>query len=482
MTGLIIDNFAGGGGASTGIKAALGRPIDVAINHDEAAIAVHAANHPGTRHYCQSIHSVDPLDVTGGAQVALVWFSPDCKHHSKAKGGKPRDKGIRDLAQVVPHWIERLGGWNGKALTRPERAAQIIMLENVEEFRHWGPLDANNMPIKERRGEEFDLWVRHTRRLGYVVEWRVLRACDYGAPTSRKRLFLIARRDGQPIVWPAPTHGKPGSAGVAAGIPAGLHPRPGLLVRNRQRRAQIWPAAQIATDCQNRHHRGACAGAGAGQRQPARTVQRSGESGISAPAPFTGLRMFGYSIIHADPPWAFDNYSASGECRNANQHYDTMTWQDIADLPVGSLAAGDCALFLWVVNPQLDRAFDVMRAWGFRYTSVAFTWAKRTKRDTGWHMGLGYGTRANAEICLLGMTGQLRRRDAGVRSLIVDPLREHSRKPDRVRGDIERLYGDQFRCDLFSRQRREGWDCWGNEVEKFDQAAPLAEQPHAATV
>lgn len=213
MMGLIIDNFAGGGGASTGLEAAFARRVDVAINHDEAAIAVHAANHPGTRHYCQSIYSVDPLDATEGRPVALVWFSPDCKHHSKAKGGKPRDKYIRDLAHVVPHWIERL-----KAATPGGQGAPaVIMLENVEEFRQWGPLDEHGKPIKERRGEEFDLWVRRIRKQGYKVEWRELRACDYGVPTSRKRLFLIARRDGLPIVWPAPTHGKPGSPDVVSG-------------------------------------------------------------------------------------------------------------------------------------------------------------------------------------------------------------------------------------------------------------------------
>jgi DNA (cytosine-5)-methyltransferase 1 len=213
MRPLIIDNFAGGGGASTGIERALGCAVDVAINHDPEAIAMHTANHPDTRHLIQSIMAVDPLDATGGAPVALAWFSPDCKHHSKAKGGKPREKNIRDLAWVVPHWAERClkGTPNGRG------AIQVIILENVEEFRQWGPLDADGKPIKERRGEEFDLWVRKLRRLGYKVEWRELRACDYGAPTSRKRLFLIARRDGHPIVWPEPTHGKPGSPEVESG-------------------------------------------------------------------------------------------------------------------------------------------------------------------------------------------------------------------------------------------------------------------------
>jgi len=213
MRPLIIDNFAGGGGASTGIERAIGRPIDVAINHDPEAVAMHLANHPGTKHYCQSILAVDPLDATGGAPVALVWFSPDCKHHSKAKGGKPREKNIRDLAWVVVHWAER----PLKATPDGSGAPQVIMLENVEEFRQWGPLDEDGRPIKERQGEEFDLWCRRLKRLGHKLQYRELRACDYGAPTSRKRLYLIARRDGQPIVWPEPTHGKPGSPEVLAG-------------------------------------------------------------------------------------------------------------------------------------------------------------------------------------------------------------------------------------------------------------------------
>ncbi|MGB3806600.1 MAG: DNA cytosine methyltransferase, partial [Erythrobacter sp.] len=195
------ENFAGGGGASSGIEAALGRPVDVAINHDAEAIAMHKANHPATRHFCQSIHSIDPQEactVDGRVRpVLLAWFSPDCKHFSKAKGGKPVEKRIRDLAWVVIHWVERLG----------PKAPQIIMLENVEEFRTWGPLGDDDRPCPKRKGETFDLWVRRLRKHGYEVEWRELRACDYGAPTIRKRLFLIARRDGKPIVWPEPTHG-----------------------------------------------------------------------------------------------------------------------------------------------------------------------------------------------------------------------------------------------------------------------------------
>lgn len=211
MGSLIVDNFAGGGGASTGLEAAFGRSVDVAINHDPEAVLMHIANHPGARHLCQSIMAIDPQDactVGGRVQpVLLAWFSPDCKHHSKAKGGKPREKNIRDLAWVVVHWPERL----------KHNAPDVIMLENVEEFRKWGPLDADGFPIKERQGEEFDLWVRRIKRCGYNLEWRELRACDFGAPTSRKRLYLIARRDKKPIVWPTPTHGAPTTEIVKSG-------------------------------------------------------------------------------------------------------------------------------------------------------------------------------------------------------------------------------------------------------------------------
>lgn len=202
--GLIVDNFAGGGGASTGIEQALGRAVDIAINHDEAAIRMHEVNHPGTRHIRNNIWQIDPSEVTGGKPVQLAWFSPDCKHFSKAKGGKPREKSIRDLAWVVVLWAQRV---------KPD----LIMLENVEEFRTWGPLCENNMPIKERAGETFDKWCKELRKAGFKLQFRELRACDYGAPTIRKRFFMIARRDGQPIVWPAPTHGKPGSADVESG-------------------------------------------------------------------------------------------------------------------------------------------------------------------------------------------------------------------------------------------------------------------------
>lgn len=204
MHGLIIDSFAGGGGASTGIQMALGRSPDYAINHNEVALALHAANHPDTVHLSKNIWHVDPLDVVGKRHVGLAWFSPDCKHFSKAKGGKPRARNIRDLAWVVVLWAQRV---------RPD----VICLENVEEFQTWGPLGLDNLPIKERSGETFSLWVRKLRQLGYRVQWRELRACDYGAPTIRKRLYLVARCDGQPIRWPEPTHGDPATKEVKSG-------------------------------------------------------------------------------------------------------------------------------------------------------------------------------------------------------------------------------------------------------------------------
>jgi DNA (cytosine-5)-methyltransferase 1 len=204
MTELIVDSFAGGGGASTGIEMALGRSPDIAINHDAEALAMHERNHPRTLHLAHNIWKVDPAAATAGRPVGLLWASPDCKHFSKAKGGKPVSRNIRDLAWVVVRWAKQV---------RP----RVIILENVEEFRTWGPLGADGMPCQARRGQTFEAWVAELRRLGYRVEWRELRACDYGAPTIRKRLFLIARRDGRPIVWPQPTHGAPGAAGVLAG-------------------------------------------------------------------------------------------------------------------------------------------------------------------------------------------------------------------------------------------------------------------------
>ena len=191
---IIADNFAGGGGASSGIELAIGRSPDIAINHDPEAIAMHRANHPDTKHYLENVWQVDPVEACGGRLVALAWFSPDCKHHSKAKGGKPREQKIRGLAWVAVRWA---------AAVRP----RVIALENVEEFKDWGPLNKDGRPSAKRKGETFRAFCRKLERLGYVVEHRMLRACDYGAPTTRRRLFLVARCDGRAIVWPEPTHG-----------------------------------------------------------------------------------------------------------------------------------------------------------------------------------------------------------------------------------------------------------------------------------
>jgi DNA (cytosine-5)-methyltransferase 1 len=221
---ILVDNFAGGGGASTGLESAVGRSPDIAVNHCPKAIAVHAANHPTTTHYLTSVYKVDPIKACAGKRVALAWFSPDCTHHSKAKGGKPRQQKIRGLAWVAIRWAAKV---------RP----RVIVIENVEEWLQWGPLHREHtngcrgerrerrirgrsretttcrkgcrfgQPIKERAGETFRAFVRKLKRLGFDVAWRVLRASDYGAPTSRRRVFLKARSDGRSISWPSPTHG-----------------------------------------------------------------------------------------------------------------------------------------------------------------------------------------------------------------------------------------------------------------------------------
>lgn len=236
---LIVDNFAGGGGASTGIEMATGRSVDIAINHDENAIAMHETNHPETLHYCESVFDIDPVAATAGQPVGLAWFSPDCRHFSKAKGSAPVKKEIRGLAWIVIRWILK---------ARP----RVIPLENVEEFKTWGPLvtddNGNDYPCPDRVGETFAGFVAmlttgiaadhpalaeccdilgieegsddHRRMiagLGYVVDYRELRACDYGAPTIRKRFFMLMRCDGRPIVWPEPTHGDPKSLEVQSG-------------------------------------------------------------------------------------------------------------------------------------------------------------------------------------------------------------------------------------------------------------------------
>lgn len=200
---IIVDSFAGGGGASTGIELATGRVVNVAINHDPDAILMHRTNHPHTEHYQASVWDVDPVEVCRGRKVGLLWASPDCKHFSKAKGGKPVDKNIRGLAWIVLRWA---------GTVRP----RVIMLENVEEFQTWGPV-RKGKPVKKLTGKTFHKWLSQLQNLGYAVEWRELVAADYGAPTTRKRFFLIARCDGLPITWPEPTHAPADSQEVKAG-------------------------------------------------------------------------------------------------------------------------------------------------------------------------------------------------------------------------------------------------------------------------
>ena len=235
MKELFVDNFAGGGGASTGIEMAIGRSVDIAINHDPDAIAMHKANHPSTKHYCEDVWQVDPVEACAGNPVALAWFSPDCKHFSRAKGGKPVDKNIRGLAWVAVNWAYTV---------RPK----VMMLENVPEIQTWGPLGADGKPVKEHAGETFagfilaltsgipkdhpafkemcdalsieptsEMAQKLQKGLGYKVEHRTLKSCDFGAPTTRTRFYLIARCDGRPIVWAEPTHAPKDSNAVKEG-------------------------------------------------------------------------------------------------------------------------------------------------------------------------------------------------------------------------------------------------------------------------
>lgn len=197
---LTVDLFAGGGGASTGIEQAIGRPVDIAINHDPEAISLHTVNHPQTLHYTADVFEVDPLDATEGQPVGLLWASPSCTHFSRARGGVPVSKQLRSLGWVVVRWA---------AAVKP----RVIICENVAEWRDWGPV-VNGQPCQRRKGRTFQQWIGHLQRLGYTVEHRELVAADYGTPTIRKRLFLIARRDGQPIVWPQPTHNERGTDGL----------------------------------------------------------------------------------------------------------------------------------------------------------------------------------------------------------------------------------------------------------------------------
>ena len=200
---IIVDSFAGGGGASTGIELATGKVVDIAINHDPDAILMHRTNHPHTQHFQASVWDVDPEEVCRGRPVGLLWASPDCKHFSKAKGKKPVDKRIRGLAWIVLRWA---------GTVRP----RVIILENVEEFQTWGPV-RRGRPVKSKMGQTFQKFISQLKDLGYAVEWKELVAADYGAPTTRKRFFLIARCDGRPVVWSEPTHAPADSKEVKAG-------------------------------------------------------------------------------------------------------------------------------------------------------------------------------------------------------------------------------------------------------------------------
>ncbi|MGF9912799.1 DNA cytosine methyltransferase [Paenibacillus ehimensis] len=201
---ITVDNFAGGGGASAGYELATGVPVDVAINHDPDAIRMHEVNHPETLHLQEDVWDIDPRDVCAGRPVALNWLSPSCTHHSIAAGGKPKNKQLRAQAWLAVRWA---------ATVRP----RVQILENVKEFQSWGPLLKNGQPDPKRKGLTYKTFVNALRRQGYMVDTRLLKACDYGAPTIRERFFMIMRSDGRPIVWPEPTHGAPDSPGVRSG-------------------------------------------------------------------------------------------------------------------------------------------------------------------------------------------------------------------------------------------------------------------------
>ncbi|APM40499.1 DNA cytosine methyltransferase [Clostridium kluyveri] len=199
--GLIIDIFAGGGGASTGIEMAMGRPIDLAVNHDPDAILMHKTNHPETMHITEDIFKVDMLKYTKGRHVSLMWASPDCTSHSKAKGGQPKIKGLRILPWAVYKHARKI-------------LPDVILMENVEEIQKWGPLDNEGHPIKERKGEDYKKFISAMKGLGYEFDSRELIAADYGAPTTRNRWYAVFRRDGKNIIWPEPTHNKLGVNGL----------------------------------------------------------------------------------------------------------------------------------------------------------------------------------------------------------------------------------------------------------------------------
>jgi len=377
---LIIDNFAGGGGTSTGLEAAFGRPVDIAINHDPEALAMHALNHPYTKHLCESVWDVDPIIVTRNQPVGLVWLSPDCKHFSKAKGGTPVAKHIRGLAWVGMRWI---------ALTKP----RVLMLENVEEFQSWGPVlvgaDGLVRPDPARKGKTFHSFVRQIRQHGYNVEWRELRACDNGAPTIRKRLFLIARRDGLPIVWPRKTHAEPTDRRVLAGalaphrtaaecidfsLPAqSIFDRKKELAANTQRRVAkgLWrhvlssPKPFIVTNTSGH--------AGASIDQPLPTVTSGNHHMLGLPvlAPF---------VSGAGGP------AYSGKPTAANQPFGTLTTENHRALVAPVLAplrgTGDAQMG----GHRVDQPLSTVAASGTHHAMV------------GAHLvTIGYGERAGQQ-------------------------------------------------------------------------------------
>ena len=307
---IIVDNFAGGGGASAGIEMALNRPVNIAINHDREAIGMHEVNHPLTRHYCEDVWEVNPREVCKGRPVGLAWFSPDCKHFSKAKGGKPVEKKIRGLAWVAIRWA---------ATVKP----RIIMLENVEEFLTWGPILENGQPCPVRKNETFNVFVKALEKHGYKVDHRILKACDYGAPTIRKRLFLIARCDGQPIVWPAPTHGIKGS---------GLKPY------------------KTAAECIEWDIK--CPSIFSRKRPLVeKTLQRIAK----------GLKRY---VIDAKNPFTIELPNGDIECSHIQRQFGNSVGSDIRN-PVGTITAGGnktsvCTAFLTEhANGSSQRVFDI---------------------------------------------------------------------------------------------------------------------------
>lgn len=358
MTSLFVDNFAGAGGASTGIWLATGRHPDIAVNHWPAAITMHRANHPGTHHYCENVWAVDPREACAGRPVDFAWFSPDCTHFSRAKGNVPRSKAIRGLAWIVHEWAMKV---------RP----RVIILENVPEFATWGPLDDEGYPIKARAGETYREWLGHFAELGYQVETRTLVAADYGAPTSRKRLFLIARCDGRPIVWPEPTHG-PGRAlpwRSAASIIDWSIPCPSIFERKRPlaektqariaeglRRYVLTAARPFIVPVTHGAKRGGVDGRSHSLDEPLRTVTSASRGELALVAPTLIQR--GYGERPGQRPRALDLHEplgtvVAGGTKHAlvaaflSKHYggsEGGKWRAVGselEAPVGTVTAQD---------------------------------------------------------------------------------------------------------------------------------------------